>query len=53
MTDEGSREMVDWMTELIGVPIKEYPAFMAGLSFFPPSSPTMPCALRKRADVLT
>ena len=33
ITDEGSREMVDWMTELIGVPAKEYPAFMAGLSF--------------------
>src|ERR1700728_1158625 len=28
MTDDGEREMVDWMTELIGVPIKEYLAFM-------------------------
>ena len=33
ITDEGAREMIDWMTELIGVPDKEYPKFMAGLSF--------------------
>ena len=33
ITDDGAREMNDWMTELIGVPAKEYPAFMAGLSF--------------------
>jgi DNA-binding PadR family transcriptional regulator len=35
ITDDGSREMDDWLTELIGVPAKEYPAFMAGLSFLP------------------
>src|SRR5271154_1793574 len=33
ITPEGSREMVDWLTELISVPAKEYPQFMAGLSF--------------------
>ena len=33
ITDEGSLEMTDWLTELIGTPNKEYPAFMAGLSF--------------------
>ena len=31
--------MNDWMTELIGVPAKEYPAFMAGLSFLPSLDP--------------
>jgi DNA-binding PadR family transcriptional regulator len=54
MTDDGEREMVDWMTELIGVPIKEYPAFMAGLSFLPALGPDDAlAALRIRADVLT
>jgi DNA-binding PadR family transcriptional regulator len=33
ITQEGSREMIDWMTDLIGVPNKEYPQFTAGLSF--------------------
>ena len=33
ITDDGAREMNEWMTELISVPAKEYPAFMAGLSF--------------------
>src|SRR5579872_7510230 len=33
ITDDGVREMTDWMTVLIGVPMKEYPAFMSGLSF--------------------
>ena len=39
ITDDGAREMDDWMTELIGVPAKEYPAFMAGLSFIPSLDP--------------
>ena len=42
ITDDGTREMDDWMTELIGVPAKEYPAFMAGLSFIPSLTPTTP-----------
>ena len=43
ITDDGRGEMNDWMTELIGVPAKEYPAFMAGLSFLPArSTPTTP-----------
>jgi DNA-binding PadR family transcriptional regulator len=54
LTDDGEREMVDWMTELIGVPIKEYPAFMAGLSFLPALGPDDAlAALRIRADALT
>jgi DNA-binding PadR family transcriptional regulator len=53
ITDEGSREMNDWMTELIGVPAKEYPAFMAGLSFIPSLPPDEALmALRSRADAL-
>jgi DNA-binding PadR family transcriptional regulator len=53
ITDDGSREMDDWMTELIGVPTKEYPAFMAGLSFIPSLDPDDAlAALRARADAL-
>jgi len=53
ITDDGSREMDDWMTELIGVPAKEYPAFMAGLSFIPSLDPDDALmALRGRAEAL-
>ena len=46
--------MNDWLTELIGVPAKEYPAFMAGLSFLPALDPDDAlAALRRRADALT
>lgn len=54
ITDEGAREMIDWMTELIGVPEKEYPKFMAGLSFLAALTPDDALrALRTRAEVLT
>ncbi len=54
ITEDGVREMNDWMTELIGVPAKEYPAFMAGLSFLPSLPPDEALmALRSRADALT
>jgi DNA-binding PadR family transcriptional regulator len=39
ITEDGSREMVDWLTEMIGVPAKEYPQFLAGLSFIPALTP--------------
>jgi DNA-binding PadR family transcriptional regulator len=53
ITDDGSREMDDWMTELIGVPRKEYPAFMAGLSFLPSLHPDDALvALRSRAEAI-
>src|SRR5271165_7053864 len=53
ITDDGSREMDDWMTELIGVPAKEYPAFMAGLSFLPSLDPDDALmALRSRSEAL-
>jgi DNA-binding PadR family transcriptional regulator len=53
ITDDGAREMIDWMTELIGVPTKEYPKFMAGLSFVAALTPEdAEQALRTRADAL-
>ena len=54
ITDAGATEMTDWLTELIGTPAKEYPAFMAGLSFLPALDPDdVLAALRRRADALT
>jgi DNA-binding PadR family transcriptional regulator len=54
ITDSGALEMTDWMTELIGTPTKEYPAFMAGLSFLPSLAPDDAlAALKGRADALT
>ncbi len=53
ITDDGAREMNDWMTELIAVPSKEYPAFMAGMSFLPSLPPEEALtALQSRADAL-
>ena len=53
ITDDGAREMIDWMTELIGVPSKEYPKFMAGLSFLAALTPDDALtALRARGDAL-
>jgi hypothetical protein len=46
--------MTDWLTELVGTPSKEYPAFMAGLSFLPALDPDDAlAALRHRAETLT
>jgi DNA-binding PadR family transcriptional regulator len=54
ITDDGAREMTDWMTELISVPKKEYPAFLAGLSFLPSLDPDDALkALRSRAEALS
>jgi len=33
ITEAGTREASDWLSELLAVPAKEYPQFMAGLSF--------------------
>ena len=53
ITDAGSREMTDWLTELIGVPAKEYPQFMAGMSFIGALTPDDAlAALRLRATTL-
>jgi DNA-binding PadR family transcriptional regulator len=54
ITDPGTTEMTDWLTELIGTPAKEYPAFMAGLSFLPALDPDEAlAALRRRIEMLT
>lgn len=54
ITDDGATEMDDWLTELIGTPAKEYPAFMAGLSFLPALTPDDAlAALRRRAEALS
>ena len=54
ITDDGSREMDDWLTELVSVPAKEYPAFLAGLSLLPGLDPDDALmALKGRADALT
>src|SRR5580692_2452880 len=39
ITDDGAREAVNWLGELLAVPQKEYPQFMAGLSFLPALPP--------------
>jgi DNA-binding PadR family transcriptional regulator len=53
ITDIGVREMIDWLTELIAQPEKEYPAFMAGLSFLPALDPDEALdLLRQRAHAL-
>ncbi|MBD0322071.1 MAG: PadR family transcriptional regulator, partial [Aldersonia sp.] len=33
LTDEGTREVGSWMRDLVANPVKEYPQFMAALSF--------------------
>jgi DNA-binding PadR family transcriptional regulator len=35
LTEEGERELVDWMSELLSVAAKEYPRFEAALSLMP------------------
>ncbi|MDM7855090.1 PadR family transcriptional regulator [Cellulomonas alba] len=35
ITDEGSREVVDWLSDLLRTPTKEFPQFEAALSFLP------------------
>jgi DNA-binding PadR family transcriptional regulator len=53
ITDDGSREMVDWLNDLVAVPAKEYPQFMAGLSFIAALDPAEALsALRARAEAL-
>jgi DNA-binding PadR family transcriptional regulator len=39
ITDPGRIEMVDWLSELLAVPVKEYPQFEAALSLMPVLSP--------------
>lgn len=54
ITEAGSVEMTDWLTDLLGTPNKEYPAFLAGLSFIAALPPVEALsALRHRAEALT
>jgi DNA-binding PadR family transcriptional regulator len=53
ITEKGSREMVDWLSELLSVPEKEYPSFMVGLTFLPALEPDDAVdLLRQRAQAL-
>ncbi len=53
ITDAGARELVDWLSELVAVPEKEYPQFEAALSFLPVLSPDEALRLlRHRAGAL-
>jgi DNA-binding PadR family transcriptional regulator len=39
ITDAGAREFIDWLSELVAEPVKEYPQFEAALSFLVALSP--------------
>jgi DNA-binding PadR family transcriptional regulator len=39
LTEPGRIEFRDWMTDLVSVPVKEYPEFEAALSFLPVLAP--------------
>jgi DNA-binding PadR family transcriptional regulator len=39
ITDRGARELVDWLSELVSAPVKEYPQFEAALSLLAVLSP--------------
>jgi DNA-binding PadR family transcriptional regulator len=39
ITDAGEREMVDWLSELLSTPVKEFPQFEAALSLMPALPP--------------
>jgi DNA-binding PadR family transcriptional regulator len=39
ITDAGKAEALDWLRELVALPIKEYPAFETGLSLLPMLTP--------------
>ena len=53
ITDLGAREATDWLTDLLAIPQKEFPQFMAGLSFLPALPPEeVAAALRDRIQAL-
>ena len=39
ITEAGAAEASDWLRELLGKPVKEYPRFLAGLTFMPALPP--------------
>jgi DNA-binding PadR family transcriptional regulator len=53
LTDAGLIEVHDWLTELISVPMRDYPAFQAALSFLPALPPAdVATLLRERTGRL-
>lgn len=50
LTERGRAEIQEWLSELLSVPTKEYPAFVAALSFLPALPPeTVITLLEERA----
>ena len=53
ITDPGRTEMYDWLSELLSVPIKEFPQYEAALSFLPGVPPDEAVALlRQRCEAI-
>jgi DNA-binding PadR family transcriptional regulator len=53
ITDAGRTEMYDWLSELLSVPIKEFPQYEAALSFLPGVPPDEAVALlRQRCEAI-
>ncbi|HEY0118941.1 MAG TPA: PadR family transcriptional regulator [Cellulomonas sp.] len=53
ITDAGTTEAIDWMTDLVREPVKEFPQFEAALSFLPLLAPDdVVRLLRIRAETL-
>jgi DNA-binding PadR family transcriptional regulator len=53
LTDAGSHELNDWLSELLSQPVKEFTHFEAGLSLMPVLPPTEAVALLEhRCDIL-
>jgi DNA-binding PadR family transcriptional regulator len=48
ITDAGRTEMDDWLSELVSVPIKEFPQYEAALSFLPGVPPDEAVTLLRR-----
>ena len=48
LTDAGRMELIDWVSELISTPVKEYTSFEAGLSLIPVVPPEDAAALLKQ-----
>ena len=53
ITERGTREMTDWLSELVSSPAEEYPQFVAALSLMAALPPNEVVALlRQRAETL-
>ncbi len=52
LTDQGHHEYLDWLSELLAVPVKEYTQFEAGLSFLPALTPAEVIQLLRNRSAL-